>query len=135
MEKIKLHLNKDSDGSFSRSLITFGIKGITPLLVAEILNYEYGIGVRAGSYCVYEFSRRINNTKLEEDNKIAEQVKCGITSNIPGSVRASFGMYNTIEDADRLISALKEISENGLEYYETKYTMNEQTGEWTPKSI
>jgi len=47
------------------SLITFNVKDLPCKLVAEVLNDKYGIGVRAGSYCVYEFSRKIMNILSE----------------------------------------------------------------------
>jgi len=132
IENVELHVPKNKEETFNRSLITFNIKDIPPILVAEILNLEHGIGTRAGSYCVYEFSRKINATTHDEDRKITEEVKNGITANIPGSVRASFGMYNTIEDVNRLVLAIKEITEKGFEHYKQKYNMDEKTGEWRP---
>lgn len=135
IENVKLYVKKNIDGTFDRSLISFNIHGTPHKLVAEILNCEYGIGVRAGSYCVYEFSRRINKITHQEDQIITAEVKNGVTANIPGSVRASFSMYNNVEDASRLVSAVKEIAERGFEYYKTRYVMNEKTGIWKPTAI
>ncbi len=125
---LKLYVKRNENGTFDRSLITFNVNGMPCQLVAEILNDEFGIGTRAGSYCVYEFSRKIMNIAC--DKTITEEVKLGKTANIPGSVRASFSMINTKEDVERLIEAVREISENGFEFYATKYTLDEKSGDW-----
>ncbi len=133
IKKVKTYVGRNADGTFDRSLITFNIKGFNPKLVAEILNHEYGIGTRAGSYCVYEFSRRITNTSAEQEKKIAEEVKNGKTASIPGSIRASFSMVNSIEDVNRLVEAIGEIvSKNPMEY-SGRYEQNAITGSFKLK--
>lgn len=135
ISEVKLNVGRNSDGNFDRSLITFNIEGMPHNLAAEVLNHEYGIGVRAGSYCVHEFSRRIHGITPERDAEIAEEVRNGKTANIPGSIRASFGMYNTFEDVDRFIFALREIEGRGFEFYKNRYRMDEMTGNWNPTNI
>jgi len=134
MEGVMLYVDENPDGSFDRSLITFNIRSMPAKLVAEVLNHEYGIGVRAGSYCVYEFSRRIHGITPQKDRKIAERVRQGVTADIPGSVRASFSLVNNVEDADRLIKAVKEISEKSLDSYRESYIMDVVSGDWKPKT-
>ena len=128
---IILYTNEDHKGLLDTSLIVFNLHGFPCHLLAEILNEEYGIGTRSGSYCVYEFSRRIMN--IESDEKILEQIKSGDKSSIPGSVRISFGLENQGEDVDLLIDAMKKISANGIDYYLKKYSQIETNGEYTKK--
>jgi cysteine desulfurase/selenocysteine lyase len=52
--------------------------------VAQILD-RYGIAIRAGTHCAEPLMRRF-----------------GLTS----SARASFGLYNTLEEADSFVEAL-----------------------------
>ena len=134
LEKIKdviLYVKRNETGAIDTSLITFNIKDFPCLLVAEILNDDYGIGTRAGSYCVYEFSRRILNVK--SDKEITKAVKEGKTALIPGSVRASFSLVNNEEDINRLVKAVSEISQKGVNYYLKKYSHNNKTGEYRRK--
>ncbi|MEI8339294.1 MAG: aminotransferase class V-fold PLP-dependent enzyme [bacterium] len=77
--------------------------------VAERLNYEFGIGVRAGSFCTYRLLRRLLNIK--NDKQIIEEVKKGNTKAVPAIIRASFGLCNEEKDADRFIQAIKKITE------------------------
>ncbi|MGZ3931580.1 MAG: aminotransferase class V-fold PLP-dependent enzyme [Bacteroidia bacterium] len=72
------HLNK-------AAVISFNIKGAHPFDVGTLLD-KYGIAVRTGHHCTQPLMNYYN---------------------IPGTVRASFGMYNTISEIDAFIDALK----------------------------
>jgi len=131
---------KDTDGvevyvseSELGSVIPFDIAGMDSRLTAEILRDDYGIGVRAGSFCTYELMRKLKNISDEQDLNISEEIDRGITRNIPGVVRASFGLVNNREDVTRLISAVNEISQNGIEHYSQMYKQNDTTGTWTKR--
>jgi cysteine desulfurase/selenocysteine lyase len=66
------------------SIFTFNVEGAHAHDIAQILD-RYGIAVRAGAHCAEPLMRRY-----------------GITS----SVRASFGLYNAVEEADAFAEAL-----------------------------
>lgn len=66
------------------SLISFVIKNIHPQDVGVLLDNQ-GIAVRTGHHCTQPLMDRFG---------------------IPGTVRASFAMYNTSEEVDRLISGI-----------------------------
>ncbi|MBW4554789.1 MAG: aminotransferase class V-fold PLP-dependent enzyme [Trichormus sp. ATA11-4-KO1] len=112
-------------------VIPFDINGFDGRLVAEILAQEYGIGVRAGAFCTYEYIRKLKNISDEQDCEIAQEVERGITRNIPSIIRASFAVYNTLEDCERFLKAISEISQNGVDHYFSDYTQDEMTGVWT----
>jgi cysteine desulfurase/selenocysteine lyase len=67
------------------SLISFIIKNIHPQDVGVLLDNQ-GIAVRTGHHCTQPLMDRFR---------------------IPGTVRASFAMYNTKEEVDKLISGIK----------------------------
>ncbi len=66
------------------AILTFTVADIHAHDVAQILD-RYGVAVRAGVHCAEPLSRRF-----------------GITA----SARASFALYNTVEDADAFVDAL-----------------------------
>jgi cysteine desulfurase/selenocysteine lyase len=66
------------------TVISFSVDEIHPHDLAELLN-ERQIAVRAGHHCAMPLMNRLK---------------------LPGTVRVSFGMYNTTEDIDRLFTAL-----------------------------
>lgn len=71
------------------SVLSFVIDGIHPHDIGTFLDFE-GVAVRTGHHCTQPVMDRYN---------------------IPATSRASFGMYNTKEEADKLINGLKKIIE------------------------
>lgn len=65
-------------------VISFNLKGVHPHDVAQILDNQ-GIAIRVGHHCAMPLHERLK---------------------IPASCRASFYLYNTNQDIDRLINAL-----------------------------
>ncbi|MBU0597973.1 aminotransferase class V-fold PLP-dependent enzyme [Patescibacteria group bacterium] len=92
------------------TVIPFVIEGQDSRIVAERLNKEFGIGVRAGSFCVYDVVR--NLLEIEDEQKIIEAVNHGDTSLIPGIIRASFALCNSKADVKRFIQAINFITQN-----------------------
>lgn len=72
------HLNK-------AAVISFNVKGAHPFDVGTLLD-KYGIAVRTGHHCTQPLMKRFS---------------------IPGTVRASFAMYNTNEEINIFIEALR----------------------------
>ncbi|MCR6098492.1 aminotransferase class V-fold PLP-dependent enzyme [Salipaludibacillus agaradhaerens] len=77
-------------------VVSFLVKGVDPHEMAIILDNHYHVAVRAGLHC----------------SPLAHQV-CG--SSETGLVRASFGLYNTLDEVDTFLSAVAEIKEGLLE--------------------
>lgn len=72
------HLNK-------AAVISFNVKGAHPFDVGTLLD-KYGVAVRTGHHCTQPLMHHYN---------------------IPGTIRASFAVYNTKEEIDVFIEALK----------------------------
>lgn len=71
------------------SVISFVLKNVHPHDVGTFLDFE-GIAVRTGHHCTQPLMDRFN---------------------IPATSRASFAMYNTIEEADVLVRGIKKVIE------------------------
>ncbi len=67
------------------AVISFNVKGAHPFDVGTLLD-KYGIAVRTGHHCTQPLMARYK---------------------IPGTVRVSFGMYNTLEEINVFIEALQ----------------------------
>lgn len=102
--KIKLFINRKN----LTTVVTFIVLGQDSKKVAEKLNQNYGIGVRAGSFCVYQVVRKL--LKIKDESEIIRSVKAGSTDKIPSLIRASISISNTDGDIDRMISAIKKIT-------------------------
>ena len=74
-------------GSARAAVVSLVIDGAHPHDVATILD-EQGIAIRAGHHCAQPLMERFG---------------------VPATVRASFGMYNTHEEVDRLTTGLHEV--------------------------
>lgn len=71
------------------SVISFTLEGVHPHDIGTILDQE-GIAVRTGHHCAQPLMMRFN---------------------VPATGRASFGMYNTREEADALVAGLHKVIE------------------------
>lgn len=71
------------------SIVSFTIDGIHPHDIGTIAN-EYGVAIRTGHHCTMPLMDYFG---------------------IPGTVRASFGLYNTYTDVDQLCDALHKVQQ------------------------
>lgn len=63
---------------------------------------------RAGNFCVYQAVRKMLGVT---DKELLPLAKEGRWDELPGVVRASFGLQNTMSDAKRFVKAVKKIAE------------------------
>jgi cysteine desulfurase / selenocysteine lyase len=77
------------------SVLSFVIEGLEPTAIGSALNQE-GIAVRAGHHCAQPILRRFGQES---------------------TVRASLALYNTCEEVDTLICALKQLSASPTRAY------------------
>ena len=113
-----------------KHVIPYDLDGFDSRLVAAILAKEYGVGLRAGAFCTYEYIRKLKGITDAEDRQIAADVDGGITRTIPCIVRASFSISNRFQDCDIFASAMAEIAAKGLGAYLQQYVQDPQTGHW-----
>jgi cysteine desulfurase/selenocysteine lyase len=74
-----------ADAGDRGSLVSFAVDGIHPHDLAELCNRD-AVAIRAGHHCAQPLMRRLG---------------------VPATARASFSVYNTTEEVDRLIAALE----------------------------
>ncbi len=90
-------------------VISFNVNGLPNALVASILNHEGGIGVRNGCFCAHPYIKCLLHLTDEESKQLEDKILQHDRSGIPGAVRASFGIYNTVEEIDAFIDVLNRI--------------------------
>lgn len=81
-----VHVPGPADPDARGGVVSFAIDGVHPHDIAEICD-RFGVAVRAGHHCAQPLMRRIG---------------------VPATARASFHVYNTREEVDRLVEALHE---------------------------
>ena len=109
--------------------IPFNLEGVSHFLLAAILGYEGGIGVRSGCFCAHPYVVHLLNLNEEEAGSWRDQMLQGDKSNMPGMVRMSFGCYNNTDDVDRLVEMVQRVARGD---YQGDYVLEPSTGEYTP---
>lgn len=77
-----------------KSIISFNVGKLPAQEVGKMLNEEFNISVRAGDHCAVGYFKDVQQEE-----------------GVPGSVRASFYLYNTEEEVDRFLNAVQRISD------------------------
>lgn len=115
-------------------VISFNLSDRDHAFCAAVLNDYFNIAVRNECFCAHPYVRDMVSMSLEcvadsmsndELERLAEMHR--------GMVRASFGVYNTPADVDRLVAALKDISIRGdqlLALYERLPNGNYRHRQW-----
>lgn len=128
---IRIYGDRESGKAHQRlGVIPFEIEGISHFLVAAVLGYEFGIGVRSGCFCAHPYILHLLGLTSQEAEKVRQTMLAGDKSGMPGMVRASFGLYNTFDDVDVLIDSLKHIQRGE---FSGKYLQDRATGSYTPE--
>ena len=112
-------------------VVPFMLKNATHFKAAAILGYEFGIGVRSGCFCAHPYILHLLGLNREQAQRVRSSIMAGDRSEMPGLVRASFGLYNTFEDVDVLLEALQRISNDE---YKGRYTQDQASGEYKPSN-
>ena len=110
-------------------VIPFNLMGIPHGLVAAILGYEGGIGVRNGCFCAHPYVVHLLALDPTEQQAWQQEILAGDKSRMPGMVRVSLGCHNTRADIDHLVEMLHRIVRGE---YECDYRVDRATGDYHP---
>ena len=128
--RIKIYGEANPSGIGDRvGVIPFNIDGVPHPLVAAILGYEGGIGVRNGCFCAQPYVAHLLGISNGEWARRAQNSLRGDRSEGPGMVRISLAAYNTFEDLDALVQTLVQISEGR---YHGVYRQVPESGDYVP---
>lgn len=131
IDKIRIYGSVEADKEKRLGVVSFNLDSISHGLVAAILSYEYGIAIRNGCFCAHPYVFRLLNLHSKDIQSHRLSILNNDKSKVPGLVRVSFGLYNTIEDIDRLILALNMISKGKIK---RKYIIDKEHGTYMPKN-
>jgi cysteine desulfurase/selenocysteine lyase len=128
-----LHLYGDPDPAHASGrlgVIPFRLDGLSHFLVAAVLGHEFGIGVRSGCFCAHPYVLALLGMDEAEASDARQMMLDGDRSQMPGMIRASFGLYNTLEEVDALATGLQAIAAH--EYW-GDYIQDPASGEYHPR--
>jgi selenocysteine lyase/cysteine desulfurase len=91
-------------------VIPFEIAGVQHGRVAARLAAEHAIGVRSGCFCAHPYL--VHLLRLDDAQTRAARLRLSNDDHrdVPGLVRISFGIGNTLDEVDALVAALQAIA-------------------------
>jgi len=124
-----LYGDKDPARASERlGVISFNIEGLPHALTAAVLSYEGGIGVRAGCFCAHTYVKSLLGLSDAEARKYELEILNRDRSHLPGAVRASFGLYNTMAEAENFVVMVRKIAAGE---YADDYVLDKERGEYS----
>ncbi len=127
---IKVFGDTDPSKTMDRlGVIPLQLTKVPHFLAAAVLGYEFGIGVRSGCFCAHPYILHLLGLTSDEAAEVRRRMIDKDKSEMPGLIRASFGLYNTRGEIDTLVEALQRISAGD---YLGKYVQDKASGEYTP---
>lgn len=95
----------DEPGTERVGAIAFNLASADHALVAAVLGYEAGVGVRNGCFCAQPYAAHLLGIPADEHRAWIPGKAIR-----PGMVRISLGLYNTPDDIDRAVAVLHEVA-------------------------
>jgi selenocysteine lyase/cysteine desulfurase len=111
-------------------VIPFSVDGVSHFLVAAILGYEFGIGVRSGCFCAHPYVLRLLGLDHAAAEAARARILAGDRTEMPGMTRVSFGLYNTRDEVDRFLEALAVVAAGRQRGH---YAQDRTSGEYRPE--
>jgi cysteine desulfurase / selenocysteine lyase len=125
-----VHLYGDTDPEQAAQrlgVIPLALDAVPHFKAAAVLGYEFGIGVRSGCFCAHPYILHLLGLSPEEAAQVRRNMLAHDKSEMPGLIRASFGLYNSFEDVDILVEALERIQKGE---YHGEYEQERASGEY-----
>ncbi len=125
---IHIYGDRDPQQAAQRlGVIPLQVSGISHFKVAAVLGNEFGIGVRSGCFCAHPYILHLLGLSSQEARQVRERMLAGDKREMPGLIRASFGLYNTLAEVDALAEALERIIHGN---YDGQYQQEVASGEY-----
>lgn len=126
-----LYGDTDPNNAANRlGVISLNIADVPHALAAAILNHEGAIGVRSGCFCAHLYVKALLKVSDADSKLLEEQILARDRSALPGTIRASFGLYNTTDEIDEFVEMIEKIASGN---YAGEYELDRAKGEYFPK--
>ncbi len=90
-------------------VIPFAVDGYDHRLVAAVLGYEHGVGVRSGCFCAQPYVYHLLGLSAGDVARWVADATRGDLRRAPGLIRISLGGYSDRSDVDRVVDGLRHI--------------------------
>ena len=99
-------------------VVTFNFHDVNSYLLASRLATNGGVATRRGAFCAHPYVWRLLGVS---DDELDSYENCGDLFT-PGMIRVSFGIYNTEEEVDQFLQALRDVMDLAKEDAESMIT-------------
>lgn len=99
-----VHVLGHPDPTQRLGVVAMTIDGVTHDEAAIILNHEAAIATRNGCFCAHPYLHRLLG--LTDTTELRNKLVAGEDIDIPGAVRATFGIFNNEAEVHRLIEMI-----------------------------
>jgi len=114
MNGVRLYGPTDADlGEDRLAVIAMTLAGLTHAQAAAALAHEWGIGVRNGCFCAQPYVRQLLGVTDDEMRQVMRDLAAGDHAGVPGMIRMSPGVYNTAEEVDYFLDAVRQLLADG----------------------
>jgi len=128
---VSLYGDKDPSNAANRlGVIPANVDGVIHYLAAAVLGYEFGIGVRNGCFCAHPYILHLLGVNEEQSRVVRGQILGHDRRSVPGMIRISFGLYNTLDEVDAVVEALDCIARGK---YKGLYHQEKDSGAFIPE--
>ncbi|NMB46382.1 MAG: aminotransferase class V-fold PLP-dependent enzyme [Firmicutes bacterium] len=115
--RLKLYGSTQTQDERRLGVMSFELEGYHHALVAAVLAFYGGIGVRSGCFCAQPYIQRLLGLDATAMARLTREHLSGKAKHLPGLVRISFGIYNTVRELDYLVKTLQDIPSRAPEYW------------------
>ena len=102
-------------------VVSFNFSDVNTYVLARHIADAYGVATRRGAFCAHPYVWRLMGIDSETVRSFTECVDV----NTAGMIRVSFGIYNTEDEVDELLSILPQAIEEAKEIANTQYSRAE----------
>jgi selenocysteine lyase/cysteine desulfurase len=113
-------------------VIPFNLRDVDHYLLAAVLSFEGGVGVRNGCFCAHPYILRLLQVPEEEAMQHQQDIVDGTRVGLPGLVRISFGCYNTTEEVNHAADVLARIAAGDIQ---GDYEQDPASGAYWPRGF
>ena len=107
IDGVRIYGPADLETADRAGVVAFNVADIHHALVARYLNDFHNIAVRNGCFCAQPYIQALLGVEHERAAQCQDEMMAGDYREIPGAVRASLGVYSTLEDIDALGHAIE----------------------------
>src|SRR6266536_4176608 len=113
---VVLYGDSDPANAASRlGVVPFNVRGVPHALTAAVLSCEWGIGTRNGCFCAHPYVKAILRVSESDARSIEKSILARDRRAVPGAVRVSFGLSNTLADVEALGRAVEAVARGAFD--------------------